>query len=86
MNAAVCRMAWRVDLGDRVPECQFAVVGILKSGMQAPSILLAGVGATALLDRLIHHSHVVVINGPSWRDHEHHREIAESRPKKRPKT
>jgi len=28
-------------------------------------------GATALLDRLIHHSHVIVINGPSWRDHEH---------------
>lgn len=43
-------------------------------------------GATALLDRLIHHSHVVVINGPSWRDHEHHQQIVESRPKKRAKT
>lgn len=31
-------------------------------------------GATALLDRLIHHSHVIVINGPSWRDHEHRRQ------------
>ena len=31
-------------------------------------------GATALLDRLIHRSHVIVINGPSWRDHEHRRE------------
>lgn len=28
-------------------------------------------GATALIDRLIHRSHVIVINGPSWRDHEH---------------
>ena len=33
-------------------------------------------GATALLDRLIHHSHVIVINGPSWRDHEHRQETA----------
>lgn len=31
-------------------------------------------GATALLDRLIHRSHVIVINGPSWRDHEHRQE------------
>lgn len=31
-------------------------------------------GATALIDRLIHHSHVIVINGPSWRDHEHRNE------------
>jgi DNA replication protein DnaC len=31
-------------------------------------------GATALVDRLIHHSHVIVINGPSWRDHEHRKE------------
>ena len=33
-------------------------------------------GATALLDRLIHHSHVIVLNGPSWRDHEHRQETA----------
>jgi DNA replication protein DnaC len=32
-------------------------------------------GATALLDRLIHHSHVIVINGPSWRDHEHRQQV-----------
>jgi DNA replication protein DnaC len=25
-------------------------------------------GATALVDRMIHHSHVIVINGPSYRD------------------
>lgn len=31
-------------------------------------------GAAALLDRLIHHSHVIVINGPSWRDHAHRSE------------
>jgi len=37
-------------------------------------------GATALLDRLIHHSHVIVINGPSWRDHEH-RQQTEAKPK-----
>jgi len=28
-------------------------------------------GAAAILDRLIHHSHVIVINGPSYRDHVH---------------
>ncbi|MBC8073887.1 MAG: ATP-binding protein, partial [Deltaproteobacteria bacterium] len=28
-------------------------------------------GATALVDRLLHHSHVIVINGPSYRDWEH---------------
>jgi DNA replication protein DnaC len=43
-------------------------------------------GATALIDRLIHHSHVIVINGPSWRDYEHQQEIAEPANKKRPKT
>jgi hypothetical protein len=32
-------------------------------------------GATAILDRLIHHSHVIVIEGPSWRDHQHKREV-----------
>jgi DNA replication protein DnaC len=31
-------------------------------------------GATALIDRLIHHSHIIVVNGPSWRDHEHQKE------------
>lgn len=33
-------------------------------------------GATALLDRLVHHSHVIVINGPSWRDYEHRKQVA----------
>jgi len=28
-------------------------------------------GAAAILDRLIHRSHVIVIEGPSYRDHEH---------------
>jgi DNA replication protein DnaC len=37
-------------------------------------------GATALLDRLIHHSHVIVLNGPSWRDHEHRQQV-ETKPK-----
>jgi DNA replication protein DnaC len=32
-------------------------------------------GATALLDRLIHHSHVIVVDGPSWRDHHHNEEV-----------
>ena len=32
-------------------------------------------GAVALLDRLIHHSHVIVIEGPSWRDHEHRQDV-----------
>jgi len=36
-------------------------------------------GATALLDRLIHRSHVIVINGPSWRDHEHRRETQKAK-------
>lgn len=39
-------------------------------------------GATALLDRLIHHSHVIVINGPSWRDHEHRQQAAAKPPTK----
>ena len=33
-------------------------------------------GAAALLDRLLHHSHVIVIDGPSWRDHEHKKDVA----------
>jgi DNA replication protein DnaC len=33
-------------------------------------------GATALLDRLIHRSHVIVINGPSYRDWVHKQEVA----------
>ena len=32
-------------------------------------------GAAALIDRLIHHSHVIVINGPSFRDHEHQKDV-----------
>lgn len=36
-------------------------------------------GATALLDRLIHRSHVIVINGPSWRDHEHRQEVRDAK-------
>jgi DNA replication protein DnaC len=36
-------------------------------------------GAAALLDRLLHHSHVIVINGPSYRDHVHKREVAEKK-------
>jgi DNA replication protein DnaC len=36
-------------------------------------------GATALLDRLIHRSHVIVINGPSWRDHEHRQEAQKAK-------
>jgi DNA replication protein DnaC len=39
-------------------------------------------GATALLDRLIHHSHVIVVNGPSWRDHEHRQDTAPKSPSK----
>jgi len=39
-------------------------------------------GATALLDRLIHHSHVIVINGPSWRDHEHRKQAETASPTK----
>jgi len=36
-------------------------------------------GATALVDRLLHHSHVIVINGPSYRDWEHKQEIGTTR-------
>jgi DNA replication protein DnaC len=33
-------------------------------------------GATALIDRLLHRSHVIVINGPSYRDWAHRQEAA----------
>lgn len=32
-------------------------------------------GATALVDRLLHYSHVIVINGPSYRDWEHKQDV-----------
>jgi hypothetical protein len=32
-------------------------------------------GATVLVDRLLHHSHVIVINGPSYRDWEHQQDV-----------
>lgn len=38
-------------------------------------------GAAAILDRLIHHSHVIVIEGPSWRDHTHQKDVSERRRK-----
>lgn len=37
-------------------------------------------GATALVDRLLHHSHVIVINGPSYRDWEHKQEVGAAPP------
>lgn len=36
-------------------------------------------GATALVDRLLHHSHVIVINGPSYRDWEHKQDASAAR-------
>lgn len=36
-------------------------------------------GATALVDRLLHHSHVIVINGPSYRDWEHKQDVGTTR-------
>ena len=36
-------------------------------------------GATALLDRMIHRSHVIVINGPSYRDWAHKQEVASTK-------
>jgi DNA replication protein DnaC len=36
-------------------------------------------GATALVDRLLHHSHVIVINGPSYRDWEHKQDVGSAR-------
>jgi len=38
-------------------------------------------GAAALIDRLLHRSCVIVINGPSWRDHEHTLEVGRNRTK-----
>jgi DNA replication protein DnaC len=43
-------------------------------------------GAAAILDRLIHRSHVLVIEGPSYREHEHQMKLRSSQttpPKKR---
>lgn len=39
-------------------------------------------GAGALVDRLLHHSHVIVINGPSWRDHQHRLQVKEEAARK----
>ena len=36
-------------------------------------------GASAILDRLIHYSHVIVIEGPSWREHEHKQDVETAR-------
>jgi DNA replication protein DnaC len=36
-------------------------------------------GATALVDRLLHHSHVIVINGSSYRDWEHKQDVGTAR-------
>jgi DNA replication protein DnaC len=36
-------------------------------------------GATALVDRLIHHSHVIVIKGPSYRDWQHQQDVDRAR-------
>ena len=43
-------------------------------------------GATALVDRLLHHSHVIVINGPSYRDWEHKQDVGTARPVAAPMT
>lgn len=43
-------------------------------------------GATALVDRMVHHSHVIVINGPSYRDWEHKQEVAAARGADKTKT
>jgi DNA replication protein DnaC len=43
-------------------------------------------GATALVDRLLHHSHVIVINGPSYRDWEHKQDVGTTRSGAAPKT
>ena len=43
-------------------------------------------GATALVDRMVHHSHVIVINGPSYRDWEHKQEVADARGADKTKT
>lgn len=41
-------------------------------------------GAAAIIDRLLHHSRVIVINGPSWRDHEHSLEVGKQPAKPTP--
>ncbi len=41
-------------------------------------------GAGALVDRLLHHSHVIVVNGPSWRDHQHRLQVQEEAARRRP--
>jgi len=43
-------------------------------------------GATALVDRLLHHSHVIVINGPSYRDWEHKQDVGTARTAAAPTT
>lgn len=43
-------------------------------------------GATAILDRLLHHSHVISIKGPSYRDWVHQQEVEVRRPKQRART
>ena len=43
-------------------------------------------GATALVDRLVHHSHVIVINGPSYRDWEHKQDVGTVRSSSAPTT
>ena len=40
-------------------------------------------GAAAIIDRLIHRSHIIVIEGPSWRDREHKRQVAERKKRKK---
>jgi DNA replication protein DnaC len=40
-------------------------------------------GATAIIDRLLHRSHVIVINGPSWRNHKHRQEAESAKTTKR---
>ncbi len=41
-------------------------------------------GATALLDRMIHRSHIIVINGPSYRDWAHKQEAAAAKSPAKP--
>jgi DNA replication protein DnaC len=43
-------------------------------------------GATAVLDRLIHRSHIIVINGPSFRDHEHRQDAQKAKRASAPAT
>ena len=41
-------------------------------------------GATALVDRLIHRSHVIVINGPSYRDWAHKQDVGSANAARKP--